>query len=489
LNHFTAGKSYHYGTCLPVIALWNELNLAPIIQTALSSKITIPVAEITLIQVANRFSDPGSKLACYRWFEYSVFSQIKNFVNFPEKEPEKLHTYYRSLDYLGAIKDHIEQELFYHFKAYNQENSLIFYDLTSVYFEGEQAEMAVPGYRRDHRPDADQIVIGLVMNGEGLPIAHHVFAGNTVDKATVAQVVTDLEQRFCIKDIIFVGDRGLLTRTNIETVKNHGDNYILGMQKRNRRIIKELMSRIQFDDLAHDSAEVIIQEVTYAELSAAFQTEYDPSVRFVVCLDKNTAKRQRKRREKNLHKFQTLFEKTPLEGPLKLIKTAYYQLKAFLSQYHLRQFYEIEIAPITANNCQEPNGDHYQLQIEKNQAQLAFEASLDGIFFLQTEVEPAALDKQAVVAAYKSLQKVERAFDFTKNEIDIRPVYVRRESRIRGHVMLCFLSLLIETLLEKKILELFPEMVNTKNKQKVVKKSQRAATDGLTSITNYAHHR
>jgi len=483
MNNFSAGKSYHYGTCLPVIALWNELNLDSIIKNALSLKITIPVSEITLVQIANRFSDPGSKLACYRWFEYSVFSQIQNFVNFPKKEQEKLHTYYRSLDYLCNIKNHIEKELFYHFKSYNKENSLIFYDLTSVYFEGEQAEMGVPGYSRDHHPGADQIVIGVVMNGDGIPIAHHVFAGNTVDKSTVAKIVTDLEQRFSIKNIIFVGDRGLLTRTNIETVKRHGYNYILGMQKRNRRIIKYLMTRIQFDEAENNSADVITKEVTYAELSESFQNEYDQSVRFVVCFDKNTAKRQLKRRERNLNKFQTLLDKIQVEGPLKQVKTSYYQLKSFLAKYHMSKFYEIDIEQITSNNSNNQNNDLCQLRIKKNKINISFEESFDGIFFLQTEVNQASLDKLAVVDAYKSLQKVERAFDFTKNEIDIRPVYVRRESRIKGHVMICFLSLLIETLLEKKMFELFPEMVDTKNKKKVVKKSKRDDNDGLTIIT------
>ncbi|MFQ5486473.1 MAG: hypothetical protein ACE5DO_14225, partial [Desulfobacterales bacterium] len=81
MNNFTAGKGYHYGSCLPVIALWNQLNLEKIINNALPKKVTIPVSKISLIQTANRFSQPGSKLACYRWYENSLFSQLKNFIN------------------------------------------------------------------------------------------------------------------------------------------------------------------------------------------------------------------------------------------------------------------------------------------------------------------------------------------------------------------------------------------------------------------------
>ncbi len=482
-NNIKAGTGYHYGSCLPVMGIWNELNLGGIINNALSAKIAIPVSHITLVQIANRFSDPGSKLACFRWFEYSVFSQLQNFIHFPDDEHEKLHTYYRSLDYLYTIKDTVEEQLYYHFKSYNSENTLVFYDLTSVYFEGEQADMAVPGYSRDHRPGADQIVIGLVMNGDGIPIAHHIFEGNTVDKSTVAAVLDDLEQRFGIKDIIFVGDRGLLTRSNISSVKSHGYDYILGMQKRNRQIINHIMTTLQFDDIHAESENIFIKEMRYADLSTDFQKKYDPSVRFIICHDKNTATRQRKRRERNIAKFEKLIDAIGHDGPLTQVKKSYHKLKSFLARYHMSSFWDIEITKKISDDELNQDNDYYQIQIEKNNNTIAFEQKLDGKFFLQTEVSKHVLDKQAVVNAYKSLQKVERAFDFTKNEIDIRPVYVRKESRIKGHVMICFLSLLIETLVEKKLFELFPDMVETKNKKTVVKKSQRNDSDGLTMIT------
>lgn len=484
MNNFTAGKGYHYGSCLPVIGLWNELNLDGIINNSLSSKISIPVSQITLIQVANRFSDPGSKLACYRWYENSLFSQLKNFVNFPEEEREKLHTYYRSLDYLCSIKNDIEEELYYHFQGYNKENTLIFYDLTSVYFEGEQAEMAVKGYSRDHRGDADQIVIGLVMNGDGLPIAHHVFAGNTLDKSTVAEVLDDLDKRFSIKDIIFVGDRGLLKKTNVDTVKAHGDNYIMGMQRRNRKIIKYLLEKVTFDEQEINSNNIIIKELTYSELSKNFQKSYDISVRFVVCYDPKTARLHKTTRERNLIKFEKLLHETPKQGTLDKLQKSYHNLKSFLSKYKMTKLYGIKIVKINSEDDEkQENNECYQLWIQKNDDEISFEENLDGKFFLQTEVGDDILKKQNVVTAYKSLQKVERAFKFTKDEIDIRPVYVRKETRIRGHVMVCYLCLLIDTLIEKKLLELFPDTIETENKKKIDRKSKRDGNDGLTMIT------
>ena len=150
----------------------------------------------------------------------------------------------------------------------------------------------------------------------------------------------------------------------------------------------------------------------------------------------------------------------------------------------MSKFYDISIVKINSENNEKPqNNDCYQLCIQKNDDVISFEQNLDGKFFLQTEVDDDTLKQQSVVSAYKSLQKVERAFKFTKNEIDIRPVYVRNETRIKGHVMICYLCLLFETLIEKEILKLFPEMTETENKKKIDRKSNRNENDGLTMIT------
>lgn len=478
LNNFTAGKGYHYGSCLAVIALWQQLNLTGIINNALPEKVKIAVAQISLIQTANRFSDPGSKLACYRWYENSLFSQLNNFVNFPDQDQEKLHTYYRSLDYLCSIKADIEQQLYYHFHRYRQDNSLILYDLTSVYFEGDQAALAVPGYSRDRRPDADQIVVGVVINGEGIPIAHHIFEGNTVDKATVADTVADLEQRFSITHVIFVGDRGLLTSSNIEAVKSHGCQYIMGMQRRNRRIISYLLATVSFTQQELASDEIIIKEASYADLSKPLQQDYDGNVRFIICYNKQIAEQKKQRRDKNLTKFSALLNQTKQQGSLQQIKESHHKLKSFLSRYKMTKFYHIEIENISSAVEQ-----NYQLNVTQNDDVLSLEQRLDGKFFIQTEVRGDQLDKQRVVNSYKLLQKIERAFRVVKDELDIRPVYVRKETRIRGHVMICYLSLLMEILMEKKLDELFPAMIDSENKKRLLRQSQRTENDGHTMTT------
>jgi len=471
MNKYQAGKGYHYGTCLPAVAIWEQLGLDEIITKALPAKVKIPVSKISLIQTANRFSDPGSKLACYRWYGNSMFSQLKNFVNFPANDKEKLHTYYRSLDYLCKAKDKIEKDLYYYFKGYGMDNSLVLYDITSVYFEGDQSEIGTNGYSRDQRPDADQIVMGLVMSRDGIPIAHHVFEGNTADKETVEEIIDDLKKRFSIKEIVFVGDRGMLTMDNIGCVKESGNNYIMGMYKRNRRIINFLMSKERMI-----KTDLEIQEFSYNDLSDDLKKEYHESVRFIACYNPAVAKKTKATRQKNIRLFEGMVKTSKLESELEKIKETHYKLKSFLSKYHLTKFYNLKM-------IRKSESELYEMSVLKNSAAIEFEAGLDGRYFMQTEVDSVKLDMEEVVSSYKSLMKVEKAFRIIKNEIDICPVYVRKETRIKGHVMICYLSLLTEILLEKKLKELFPELDEKAERDKILKKSNRDDDDPLTIKT------
>ncbi|MCF8242101.1 MAG: IS1634 family transposase [Melioribacteraceae bacterium] len=412
-----------------------------------------------------------------------------NFVSFPEKEEEKLHTYYRSLDYLCKAKEKIEKELYYQLKSYGINNRLVLYDITSVYFEGLETELGEKGYSRDNRPDAQQIVIGLVMSRDGIPIAHHVFEGNRPDKTTVEEVIEDLEKRFSIKEVVFVGDRGMLTVDNLECVKSRGNNYMLGMHKRNRRIIKYIMKRIE--------KKKEFQEITYADLSDEFKEEYSENIRLVACYNPDVAKLNKSTREKNIGSFEELKNETLLEGKLDEIKESHFKLKSYLSKYHMTKFYKINIEKKESLECRTPKKtvakkptkvrqkkeEIYKIHIEKQEMVIAEEADLDGRYFIQTEVDKREFPTQEVVVSYKSLQKVERAFRIIKNELDIRPVFVRLESRIRGHVMICFFALLIEILLEKKMCEIFPELEDVDLRKANLKKSKRCQDDPLTMKT------
>jgi len=462
-----AGKGFHYGTILPVIAIWNQLGLEEIINKAMPDKVEISVSRIALIQTANRFSDPGSKLACFRWYHLSLFSQMKNFIHFPDDDEEQLHTYYRALDYLCRAKKEIEKELYYRLLGYGMDNSLILYDITSTYFEGEQAEIGHKGFSRDKRGDLDQIVIGLVMSRDGIPITHHVFEGNRLDKTTVKEVVYDLKKRFGIEKAIFVGDRGMITFDNIESIKDYQYDYILGLQKRNRKVINHLLKEVI------KKPEEPIQEFGYADLSALLQKSYPDEVRFIACYNKDVACATRNTRNRNISCFQELMGKTTLIGDLKTIKKSNDRLKSFLNKKHMTKFYKLNIE-------KEGQGDEvYILKVEEMKDAIEKEENLDGRYFIQTEVSEE-MDKEEIEWSYKCLQKVERAFRFVKHELYIRPVYVRKETRIRGHVMVSYFALLTEVLIEKKLKEVFTDAYD--RDKKWVKKIRRTGDEPLTMM-------
>jgi len=466
---FEVGKGYHYGSLLPAIAVWHQLGMEEIIDGCVAKKVEIPVSRIALIQTANRFSDPGSKLACFRWYYRSLFSQMKNFVHFPSDEDERLHTFYRALDYLCRAKKQIERELYFRLLEYGIDNSLILYDITSTYFEGTHAQLGKKGFSRDKRGDLEQIVVGIVMSRDGIPIAHHVFEGNRLDKTTVKEVVHDLKTRFGIERAIFVGDRGMITFENIESIKGHHYEYIFGLQRRNRKVIDHLLGKVM------EHPDDPIQEFGYADLSAGLQKQYPENVRFVVCYNEEVAQATRKTRERNRALFQELLSTVEAVGALEAIKKSNDRLKSFLSQKHMTRLYQVTIEK------KEPE-DVYRLKVEEKKGIIQREEGLDGRYFLQTEVSKK-IEKEEIDTSYRSLQVLERAFRVIKHEIEIRPVFVQKETRIRGHVMISYFALLIERLIEKKLKEVFPDAYDTE--EKWVRRAKRNGDEPLSMTTLY----
>ncbi|MFQ6115650.1 MAG: IS1634 family transposase [bacterium] len=432
-------ESYDYGDVLPIVALWQKLNLDDIIMDSLSNRVQIDVARATLIMVANKFVDPQSKLGAWRWFDRSVFKFAEEFEPLKPKDRGLLHTLYRSLDYLARNKNAMEEALYYHLQCYGLETELVLYDVTSSYFEGEQAELAEYGYSRDHRRDRPQIVVGVVTSREGIPFAHFVFGGNTVDKSTVQAVIHDLKERFRIRYCVFVGDRGLITRTNLDTIKGEEYNYIMGIRRHNSRLVRQLLPFIEQHPT--DSIIEIRQEQIREEKVRA---QFSPQTRFLMGFNEEVQKQVRQTREQHLEAFEEFLASLTQEGELDKVSRSRAKVYSYLKQKRLTRYFTVAI---------ESSSSHYRLKVTKNHQALEQEKLIDGHFFIQTEVKEQDLDSEGVIQSYQSLQKVERMFRVLKNNIELRPIYVRKENRIRGHVFICFLTYLMECLLEKLIAE------------------------------------
>jgi len=232
-----------YGHVHAVLALWKELKLAQVIaKHSKRSRIKFDLVAHLQVMLTNRLCDPKSKLELLAWLEGVFIPGI-------DREQIQYHHLLRAMDWLIAHKEDLEKELCNQvLTLFDQKLDLVFYDLTSSYFETELTdELRKYGYSRDHRSDKPQVTIGLVTTRDGIPVSHHVFPGNTTDKATVQRVIRDLRLRFPLDRAVFVGDRGMLTRDNLEVIKAEGLDYIVALNQRRDKDVESFLVGFQYE--------------------------------------------------------------------------------------------------------------------------------------------------------------------------------------------------------------------------------------------------
>jgi hypothetical protein len=206
------------------------------------------------VLITNRLTRPSSEHALAYWLEtdYVCDRDGRRYVPYWKQHQRvqvdltQLQRWYRTLDHLLVNKDKVEVALFKRLRTlFDFQAELVFYDLTSTYFEGHGPSLAKHGYSRDGKPRKVQVVVGVVMIA-GWPIAHHVWAGNTRDSATVKEVIADLENRFGLVRIVFVGDRGMVTKENLQLLKEKEEQgFLVGMTRRRNPEAETLIDRVK----------------------------------------------------------------------------------------------------------------------------------------------------------------------------------------------------------------------------------------------------
>ena len=305
--------------------------------------------------------------------------------------------------------------------------------LTSTYFEGsarpsDRFPSRAFGYSRDHRSDRPQIVIGLLCTSDGIPIAHHVFAGNTNDAATLPAVLTDLAQRFAVGRICVVADRGLISSANVEVVTDAGFDHVLATRLHRDRICREALEAI--DD---DTARI---EIPQHRCRAADITLSD-GTRAVVVESDARARRDTLRTaesvagaEADLLALQRRVRDGRLKDPAKIGRAA----QRILGSAGVGRLFDVEISP----GC---------LVYHYNEDAFAYEELLAGRYVLTTSLTPTQASATQVVAAYRQLAGVEARFRVLKDFLHLRPIRHWTEQRVRGHVAVCVYAAVIETLI------------------------------------------
>lgn len=439
-----ADSTKEYGIHYVLQQLWELLDLPGFIsQWMCKCKANLQYEGWIKMMVANKLSDPRSKLGIFEWlggvwwpghgFDPRVFDCELRSRNQLKVQRAEAMKFYRAMDYLIQMKEDLERHLYLQLRdLFSMEVDLVFYDVTSSYFEGDGPEgFAKKGYSRDHEPGKTQVILGLIMCN-GLPIGIEVFEGNRVDKKTVKEVLKKIKEQFDIKQCIFVGDRGLVSVENLKELEMHGFDSILALKKRRDRLVKKLL--IERGPLIYCHISEVLQ---YREVRD------DQGIRYVVCRNPVVAEEQRADRQKGLWELQRGLKE--LKGKMDRmkrpsVKSIVKRVEEILSHKKGRRFFLYSI-----------DEKDRSFNYSYNQRALELEEELDGVYILRTPNED--LSPLKIVGGYKELADVERAFRIMKSSLDLRPFFHRKEHRVKAHAMICFLAFLMERIIERALKE------------------------------------
>ena len=446
--------AWDWGPVLVARHLWRELGLEATLDAQARDRGVI--ADRALALVASRLDMPTSEHGIARWLETAYVCDRAGQRWLPAWRDEaerrasrrprvrvqdrQLRQWYRTLDVLVKAKPQIEQALFHRLRTLFALNvDLVFYDLTSTYFEGNgPAGLAKHGHSRDGKPRNRQVLVGVVMIDEW-PIAHHVFEGHRRDATTVTEVLSDLEARFGLRRVVFVGDRGMVTLPNLEVLRSRGQGYVVGLNRRRRTKVQAYIERATGPWLDCPLSIGARERATPLKTRVQEVASDEPGVRVFVAHSEEREAYERTEREKAMQRVRTALEalqRRVVAGSLKAPEKIGAAAGRILARFHGYRYYAWALKDGT-------------FQFAEHPVHLAQERALEGKYVIQTE-EPGLSPVEAVTV-YKDLTEVERAFAELKDVIQMRPIYHHKADRVRAHIFVASLAFLLDRALEKKL--------------------------------------
>jgi transposase len=406
-------RSVPLGGAYLLRSLWEMLGLDTVLKDCLKDRsFTSPVEWAAFAMTANRALEPDSKRGVEEW--------IRDGVALGNPEPIDLQHLYRAMDVLLEYRETIHKEVYFAVAdLLNLEVDLIFFDTTSTYFECDEEEgLRQYGHSKDHRPDLPQVVIGLAVTKEGIPVKCWTLPGNTSDMAVVEKVKQDL-LGWKLSRCVWVMDRGMNSEDNRLVLQKAGGQYILGEKLRdNQDAHKEV--------LAKRGRYLKIRE--NLEMKEVVVGQGERRRRFILVHNPEEAKKDKVTREKIIARIETSVAALGDQTGKAHKKSVCALLAHRTMGRYLRQL--------------KTGG----IKIDKGK--IREDAHLDGKYIISTSDD--TLTPEDVALGYKQLLEVERAFRTLKTTLDLRPVYHRRDDRIEAHVFLCFLALLLVRIAEQK---------------------------------------
>ena len=441
-----------WGPVLAVRTLFDQLGLWPILDAALGRAKVVPFADRVFVLVANRLIRPASEHGLAGWLETDFLCDRsgRRFVPHwrPKKRvrvhPSQLDAWYRTLDQLARAKERIEVALYYRLRdLFSLKPELILYDITSTYFEGAgPVDFAKHGYSRDTKPHNVQVVVGVVMVS-GWPIAHHVWPGNRIDHDTVQEVIRDLHTRFGFGRIVFAGDRGMVTAENLESLKRDHQGFVVGLNRRRNAELKKWLDLIDETKWIDCPVGITAQERKTAPPRTRAQevTSGDPGMRVIIVDSDERRAYEQAMRQRSMDRTRAQLEKLKARvicGRLKTRDKIIQAAERILGKNHGQRYYAYQVSSEGVIDFSESASYEHEKKIEGKYVIVTSEKSLGVI---------------EAVALYKDLADVERGFRQLKDVLAMRPIYHQVEPRVRAHIFVATLALLVQRLLDRRLEE------------------------------------
>ena len=422
-QHNINATTRHIGPALIFERLWRELGVSQVIkELSQERKFEFSVERVIFLTVLHRLFDPGSDRAAEKWKENYIIAGAEKLA---------LHHMYRTMAWLGqalpldqqhplrpimprCVKDLIEEELFERRRDLLTTLDMVFFDTTSIYFEGQGGEsMGQRGFTKDHRPDLRQLVVGMVLDNDGTPICSEIWPGNATDVKSLLPVADRLQCKFAVERPCLVADRGMISKETMQELEKQQWPYILGVRMRQNEQLQAELGRLE----------------DYEEIYPKSPRKKDPSPlnvreamlngrRHIICRNEDQASKDRHDREAIV---------AGLEDALKQGD------KSLIGNKGFRRY-------VAAS------GEHFIIDQEK----IRQEALYDGLWVLVTNTKLPAAE---VALKYKQLWMVEDVFRSMKSLLCTRPIWHKCDETIIGHVFCSFLALLLRKRLQDRLEE------------------------------------
>jgi len=414
---FKIERSLPHGHVAAVLGVLRDVDLERLIGRERCRKRDLVVA-----MVAQRLIAPGSKLSATRRFSQTTLGEQLELGEV--KEAELLG----AMDWLLERQPRIEATLA---RRHLAGDGFVLYDLSSSYVEGRCCALAKRGYSRDGKKGTLQVNYGLICSPEGRPVAVSVHEGSAQDQTTVPAAIESVRERFAIENVVFVGDRGMITQAHASTLKEQGVDFISALKAPQ---IKALVAAgaLQLS---------LFDETNLAEISS----QLFPDERLVVCRNHAVAAQRARKRGELLVATEAELEKVKASvyGPRGRLKSAPagtigQRAGKVVNKYKMSKHFELTVGDATFA---------YQRKTE----QITAEAALDGLYVIRTTCTKEQLGTPAAVRAYKQLKVNERAFRTMKDSLEIRPIHHHLDDRVKAHIFLCMLAYYVSFELQQRL--------------------------------------